>query len=120
MSELVNRFRNDLAPRLLGKFSNGGVAVVVRVVAPNPDPLQPPSVSETSSPIDAFAKGVSAQMVAADPNLVATDLRVLFAAVQYSPAVGDVVSVSGSDRRVIRVDAIPANGPPAIYWAFVR
>lgn len=119
-SELVQRFRNDVAPRLLAKFGNGGLAVTVRVLTPNPDPLQPPSVTETSTPFNGHAKGVSAQMVAADPNLNVTDLRVIVAAVDYSPKVNDTVSVNGDARRVIRVDAIPAAGDPAVYWMFVR
>lgn len=119
-SALVQRFRDDVAPRLMQGFGSDGVEVVVRVVTPNPDPLLPPIVAETQRDIKAFAKGVSAQMVAADPNLQATDLRVIVAAVDYVPTVGHVVTVNSDARRVIRVDAIPANGLPAIYWMYVR
>lgn len=119
-SALVQRFRDDVAPRLIAKMGSDGVAVVLRVVTPNPDPVLPPSVTESSTGIKAFAKGVSAQMVAADPNLQATDLRVIVAAVDYRPSVGNMVTVNEEARRVIRVDAIPANGLPAIYWMFVR
>lgn len=119
-SELVSRFRNDTAPRLLAKFANGGTEVVVRALTPNPDPLLPPVAVESRAPFNAYAKGVSAQMVAADPNLVATDLMVLCAAVDYQPAVDAVVDVNAQPRRVIRVDAIPAAGDPAIYKFYVR
>lgn len=119
-SALAQKFRDDVAPRLMAKLGSDGVEVVVRVVEPSPDPLQPPVTINQSSPIKAFAKGVSAQMVAADPNLQATDLRVIVAAVDYEPDVGNLVTVNGDARRVIRVDAIPANGLPAIYWMYVR
>lgn len=119
-SELVARFRNDVAPRLMAKFANGGTEVVVRSVVANPDPLIPPAATESSAPFNAYAKGVSAQMVAADPNLVATDLMLICAAVDYQPAVDGVVEVNGQPRRVMRVDAIPAAGDPAIYKFYVR
>lgn len=119
-STLVQKFRNDIAPRLMAKFANGGVYVDVRTVTPKTDPLLPPTVTSVSAKVNAYAKGVTAQMVASDPNLQITDLRVLLAAVDLSPKVNDMLEVNGSDRRVIRVDAIPADGPPAIYWAFVR
>jgi hypothetical protein len=119
-SALVQRFRDDVAPRLMAELGSDGVEVVVRVVEPNHDPLLPPATIEQSSPVKAYATGVSAQMVAADPNLQATDLRVIVAAVDYAPAVGHMVNVNDDARRVIRVDAIPANGLPAIYWMYVR
>lgn len=119
-SALVQRFRDEVAPRLMQRLGSDGVEVVLRVLTPNPNPLLPPSVTDSSSKVKAFAKGVSAQMVAADPNLVATDLRIIVAAVDYAPSVGKMVQVNGEDRRVIRVDAVPANGLPAIYWIFVR
>lgn len=119
-SPLAQRFRDDVAPRLMQKLGSDGVEVVVRVVGSNPDPLLPPVTIDQSRPIKAYAKGVSAQMVAADPNLQATDLRVIVAALDYAPAVGHVVAVNDDARRVIRVDAIPANGLPAIYWMYVR
>lgn len=119
-SELVQRFRSDTAPRLLAKFANGGTQVVVRSLTQPSDPLLPPVATESRSDFKAYAKGVSAQMVAADPNLVATDLMVLCAAIDYQPAVDGVVAVNGLSRRVIRVDAIPAAGDPAIYKFYVR
>ena len=119
-SPLVQRFRNDVAPRLLAKFGNGGVSTVVRVLTPDPDPLKPPSVVSDGVEFHAYAKGVSAEMVSADPNLVATDVQVICAAVDWVPSVSAVVEINGSDRTVIRVDAIPAAGDPAIYRFYVR
>lgn len=119
-SELVSRFRNDTAPRLLAKFGNGGVKTVIQVVVQPVDPLLPPTVTPTYTDIDAHVKGVSASILTADPNLVASDLQVISAAISYTPAVGDVVKINATDRRVVRVDAIPAAGDPAIYRWFVR
>lgn len=120
VSALVQRFRNDIAPRLLTRFDNGGVEAVVRAVTPNPDPLLPPVVVDTSAPIKAVARGASAQFVEADPNLVASDLQVIVAATDYTPVVGGTVEVNGKAMRVIRLDAIPAAGDPAAYRFFVR
>lgn len=119
-SELVQRFRNDVAPRLLDKFSNGGVSTVVEVVTPNPDPLMPPSIASTSTEFNASVRGVSSQFVAADPNLVVGDLQAICAAVDYVPAVGAAVRINSKDMRVIRVDPIPAAGDPAVYRFFLR
>ena len=120
-SELVQRFSNDVAPRLLARFSNDGVSSVARVVIPNADPLLAPTVGE-AEPIkfNAVARGVSAQMIAADPNLVASDLQVICAAVDYVPIVGAMVQINSISRSIIRVDAIPAAGSPAAYRFFVR
>ena len=119
-SELIQRFRNDTAPRLLARFANGGTATVVRTVTPNPDPLQPGTVTESVVEFNAVAMGVSAQMLAADPNMLATDLRVICAAVDFVPEVGKMVQINGKSRAIIRVDAIIASGPPAAYRFYVR
>lgn len=120
-SALVQRFREDVAPRLMRSIGdNGGVAVVVRVLSPNPDPLLPPAAVDTPQDIPAYAKGITAEMLAADPNLQVSDLRVIVAAVDHAPKVNDMVRINGSDRRVIRVDPIPAAGEPAIYWMYAR
>lgn len=119
-SPLVQRFRNDVAPRLMAKFANGGTKTEVRTVTPNPDPLQPSTVVTTSSPFNAYVKGVSAQMVTADPNLQASDLLVLVAAIDFIPQVSKMVEINGKTCAIIRVDAIPAAGDPAIYKFYVR
>lgn len=119
-SPLVQRFRNDVAPRLLAKFSNGGVSAQVRVVTPNSNPLLPPAVTETPTPFNAHAKGVTAEMIASDPNLVVSDLAVICAAIDYQPRVDDMVEVNGVAMRVLRMSPIPAAGVPAAYWFWVR
>lgn len=119
-SPLVQRFRNDVAPRLMAKFANGGTKTEVRTVTPNPDPLLPSTVVTTSTPFNAYVKGVSAQMVAADPNLQASDLLVLVAAVDFIPQVSKMVQINNKTCTIIRVDAIPAAGDPAIYKFYVR
>lgn len=119
-SELVKRFRNDIAPRLLGKFNNGGVATVIRVLTPNADPLLPPSETATATEVNSFARGVSSNILTADPNLVATDVQVIVAAVDYVPTVAAHIELNGARRAIVRVDAIPAAGEPAIYRFFVR
>ena len=115
-----DRFRNVTAPSLLARFTNGGVSAKVRTVVPAPDPLSQPTVFTDSVSFNAVAFGVSAKMVEADPNLQATDLRVICAAVDYVPVVGNVVNINGQDRRIIRVDAIVASGPAAAYKFYVR
>lgn len=119
-SELVSRFRNDTAPRLLAKFSNGGVKSTIKVVVQPVDPLLPPTVTKTYADIDAYVSGVSSSILSADPNLVASDLQVIAAAVLYTPDIGGIVSVNSTDKRIVRVDAIPAAGDPAIYRFFLR
>lgn len=119
-SPLVAKFRNDIAPRLMAQFANGGTETEVRVVTPDPDPLKPPTVTVTGAAFNAYAKGVSSQMVAADPNLQATDLRVICAAIDFTPVVGGMVEINGKSRGIQRVEPIPASGDPAIYKFYVR
>lgn len=119
-SPLVQRFRNDTAPRLLAKFSNGGVSAQVRVVTPNPDPLLPPDVDDVSVEFSAYVKGVTDEMIASDPNLIVSDLAVICAAIDYQPEVDAMIEVNGEAMRVLRVSPIPASGDPAAYWFWVR
>lgn len=119
-SALVSRFRNDVAPRLMAKFANGGTSTVVRVVMPNHDPLLPPMTQDSPVEFNAIAFGISPQMIAADPNLLATDLRVICAAIDFTPVVGGMVEINGKSRGIQRVEPLPASGDPAIYKFYVR
>lgn len=119
-SPLVSRFRNNVAPRLLEKFGNGGVMSVIRVVDNDPDPLLPPDETVTRIEFNAVARGVSENILNGDPNLVSTDLQVICAAIDYVPSVGERVEINGQDKLTVRVDAIPAAGDPAIYRFFLR
>ena len=120
VSAIVQRFRNDVAPRLLEKFGNGGVRTVIRVLTGNVDPLLPPTETLTPTSVNAFVSGVSSSIITGDANLVASDLLVRVAAIDYTPEVGAIVEINGANRAVIRVDAIPAAGDPAIYRFFLR
>lgn len=117
---IVDRFRNNVAPRLLSKFNNGGVAVFTTITTPNPDPSMPPTQDNTPREVRAYAKGVSAQLSAADSSLEVTDLQLIFAAIDYTPSTEDYIEVNGNVMAVLRWDSIPANGPPAIYKVYVR
>ena len=120
MSDLVQRFRDTIAPRLLARFENGGVESQSVTVTPDIDPLLPSSEAVVSSPFSAAVRGVSGKFIADDPNLVATDLQAICAAVDYVPVNGARVAVNGVSRLVVRVDAIPAAGEPAAYRFFLR
>lgn len=119
-SPLVQKFRNDTAPRLLAKFSNGGVSREIRTVTPNVDLLLPPLVTEGSVAFNAHVKGVTSEMLKADPNLIASDLAIICAAIDYQPEVDAMVNVNGQAVRVLKVSPIPASGDPAAYWFWVR
>lgn len=119
-SALVQRFRDDVAPRLLALYGNGGVSTVVRVLTPNVDPLLPPTSATAPAEVNAVARGISSNILTADPNLVATDVQIIVASIDYVPDVADHIELNGLVRAVIRVDAIPAGGDPAIYRFFVR
>ena len=116
----ADKFRNDIAVRLLEKFDNGGLGAVITVSSPNVDPLLPPSSNDTVSNISSFVKGVSQSILNNDPNLVATDIQVIVAAVHVTPIVGGRVIINGQTGTIVRVDAIPAAGDAAIYKFFVR
>jgi hypothetical protein len=120
MSDLVQRFRNDIAPRLLARFENGGVQSQTVTVTPNVDPLLPPSEVTVTAPFNAAVSGVSGSILTGDPNLVATDNQAICAAIDYVPVSGARVSVNGAVRLIVRVDAIPAAGEPAAYRFFMR
>lgn len=119
-SALVQRFRNDIAPRLLARFSNDGVQAIANVYLPGAGPLDPPSSSPTATPFNCSVRGVSSSILTADPNLVASDLQAICAAIDFQPIVGGQIEINGSVRAVVRFDAIPAAGDPAAYLFFLR
>lgn len=115
-----DRFRNDVAPRLLAKFQNGGVVAQVRTVTPDPDPLKQPTVSTTSTAFNAVAKGVTKQVIETIPNLQAGDLEVICAAIDFTPEVSKQVVINGHNRVIVAVRPIIASGFPAVYKFYVR
>lgn len=120
MADIYDRFA-ALSERLVGKFDMKGTKVVMEVVTPNPDPLLPPSVDSVSVDVPAVAFGVTGEMVARDPSLVVTDIRVIVAANNWPGIeVGDMVSLDGVERAVIRVETVPAVGVVSIYKMIVR
>lgn len=84
------------------------------------DPLQPPVVVPVETPIPAVVRGVTAAMVAADPNLLATDLQVIMGPQGEMVAGASSLSVNGVQRRVISIERIPASGTVCAVRAVVR
>lgn len=120
MSALYDRFRST-ATRLVNRFDQEGTQVVLTVVVPNPDPLEPPATIETYQDIPAVARGVSGNIVTADPNVQATDIQVIVdTQTGYVPATGEQILMNGVSRAIVRVDAIPAAGDPVAYRFFIR
>lgn len=119
-SPLIQKFRNDTVPRLLARFDNGGIEYGAVTVTPNIDPLLPPAVVETWMYIDAVAAGTAGRYADSDPNLVASDIRVISGALDFTPVVGSYVRINGLPKLIVRVDPIIASGPPAAYRFFVR
>lgn len=117
---LYSRLANT-ATRLISKYDQGGVDYLVEVVSQPADPFDPPMVTLCPRPIKLVARGVSAALLSADPNLVATDVMIIIDNQQeYKPAISDKLSVNGHAKVVVRVDRIPAAGDPVIYKFFVR
>lgn len=109
------------ATRLISKYDQGGVSAVVETVTQPPNPIDPPVVTKTTVPVKIVARGVSASLVAADPNLVSTDVMLIVDGQQaYKPKIGDKLTLNGESKVVVRVDRVPAAGDPLIYKFFVR
>ena len=119
MSAFYDRMRAT-ADRLVTRFDQGATAVVTVVNVPNPDPLQPPAIVPTETSIPAVVRGVTAAMVAADPNLLATDLQVVMGPEGEVVSVASSLSVDGQPRRVISIERIPASGTVCAVRAVVR
>lgn len=111
----------NTATRLISKYDQGGVSAVVETVTQPPNPIDPPVVTKTTVPVKIVARGVSASLVAADPNLVSTDVMLIVDGQQaYKPKIGDKLTLNGESKVVVRVDRVPAAGDPLIYKFFVR
>lgn len=120
MAGIFDRFA-ALSERLVGRFDMEGTQAVMQVVTPDPDPLAPPDVESVLVDVPAVAFGVTGEMVASDPSLVVTDIRVIVAAANWPDVkVGDAVSLDGVEKAVIRVETVPAVGVVSIYKMIVR
>lgn len=114
------RFRNEVAPRLLQRFANGGTSHKVRTMTPNPDPLLPPTFTDSDTAFNAVAVGVTEQMIQSVPNLQSGDLQVICAAVDFVPEVGKYVEINSKSMLIVAVRAIIASGLPSAYKFYVR
>lgn len=120
MAGIYDRFA-ALGDRLVTRFDMGGTSMVVQLVVPDPDPLKPPTVTDSVTDIPAVVFGVTGEMVARDPGLVVTDIRVTVAASNWPGIkVGDMVRLDGIERAVIRIEPVPAVGVVSIYKMIVR
>lgn len=118
MAGIYDRLRTTSA-RLLDRFDQEGTQTVIQAVTPNPDPMLPPAVIETSAPIKAVVRGVSAEIIAATPDLALGDLQVI-TDYRFTPEVGGAVLINGHQRAILRVEPVPASGAAVIYKFFVR
>lgn len=119
MSAFYDRMRAT-ADRMVKRFDQEATSVVAEMVIPDPDPLQPPVVVPVETPIPAVVRGVTAAMVAADPNLLATDLQVIMGPQGEVVEGASSLSVNGVQRRVISIERIPASGTVCAVRAVVR
>lgn len=119
MSAFYDRMRAT-ADRLVRRFDQEATATIVEAVIPDQDPLRPPVVVPVETPIPAVVRGVTAAMVAADPNLLATDLQVIMGPNGDAVAGASSLSVNGVRRRVISIERIPASGTVCAVRAVVR
>lgn len=100
-----------------GPSFSDGVSYKISIAS---DPLKPPVVNKVETPIPAVVRGVTAAMVAADPNLLSTDLQVIMGPQGESVIGASSLSVNGQDRRVISIERIPASGTVCAVRAVVR
>lgn len=119
MSAFYDRMRAT-ADRLVKRFDQEATSVVAEMVIPDPDPLQPPVINNVATPIPAVVRGVTAAMVAADPNLLSTDLQVIMGPQGEEVFGASALSVDGVHRRVISIERIPASGTVCAVRAVVR
>ena len=115
---IYDRFQQTAA-RLLTRFDQGGTEAVVQAVITNPDPLAPPAVNTTVAPVRAVVRGVSAEIIAATPDLAVGDLQVI-TDYRFTPVVGGAVLINNHQRAILRVEPIPAAGDPVAWRFFVR
>ena len=118
MAGIYDRLRATSA-RLLDRFDQEGTQTVIQSVTPNPDPMLPPAIIESSQPIKAVVRGVSAEIVASTPDLQVGDLQII-TDYRFTPVVGGAVLINGHQRAILRVEPVPASGAAVIYKFFVR
>lgn len=109
------------ATRLVSRFDQYGVDVLVEVVTQPTNPIDPPIVTTTPRAIKLVARGVSQSYLSSDPNLKATDVMIIIDGDQwYKPDVQDKITLNGEPKQIVRVDRVPASGDPLLYKFFVR
>lgn len=119
MSAFYTRMRAT-AKRLIDRFDQEGTDKVAQSFTPNPDPLKPPTVASTASPVPAVVRGVSGTIVGEHTNLRMSDLQVICSPLDYTPEPEATVKINGRNHTVISVQPIPAAGMVCAYRFFVR
>lgn len=107
------------ASKLFSKFGQGAVSLQREVPGEGGDAWNPPSAVPVSYGLDATVSGVTARYV--DGTLVtASDLMVRCAVPEVKPLLTDRVMIDGTPRAILKIQPIPAAGPPAAYLIFVK
>lgn len=106
------------ASKLFAKFAQGAV-LLRRAAVAGGDPWSPAAGATVDHPLDATVSGVSARYV--DGTLVtAGDLMVRCAVPPTVPAPADLVVIDGAPRAILKIQPVPAAGPPVAYLIFVK
>lgn len=120
-SPIYNRVFKPLARRLVRRFNQDGLDVIVQAVTPNVDPFLPPTTVSTETRYEAVASGVSAELRASDPVLSNCIYKVIIDAEQgYTPEADTNFKIDGRAGLIRRVEPIPAMGPICAYRFYVE
>ncbi|SNT19634.1 hypothetical protein [Sphingopyxis indica] len=115
-----------LAPTSEGGLGQGSIEIVREVPgAPGANPWDPPAPSTYARiPLDGAARGVAKELIGAPVEtggqIVATDLMVIVSVWGGAYEPGDVLEIDGAPVTVLKVDNIPAAGPPCAIRFVVR
>lgn len=109
------------ASKLLANFSQGAVELVRSngVVAGVNEWDLPTDNTPTTYTLDAVVEGVNKSLVDG-VNILASDLKVTFAAFQISPSVNDKINIDGNSKTIVSLTAIPSAGVVCAWEAIVR
>lgn len=104
---------------MMQRFAQGTVELVQTTTTQGPNEWDPPTVTETVTPLQATVTGVAMEYV--DGNQVlSSDLWVQMAIPDPEPALGDYIRIDGDDHVILRIDRIPGAGDAVALRCWVR
>lgn len=124
--EMAAMARDLLSPTDKGGLGQGVIAIVRRTEVPAANEWEMPTYIPSTEVLDGAVSGVSEEMVTSPglggggPVILASDLQAICTPPKTAFGTGDILTVDGKPRTVVRYDNIPPAGVAVVTRFILR